>query len=95
MHDLGANKPHTQLRNSALTRLLQPSLCGHAVVAVIVTSSARPHERAGRETLEALHFGVAAGRLTLAPTRRTAAAADGHLAKLQVRGIAPAMLGRT
>ena len=50
VHDLGANKPHTQLRNSALTRLLQPSLCGHAVVAVIVTSSACPHEKAGRAT---------------------------------------------
>lgn len=125
VHDLAANRSHTQLRNSALTRLLGPSLSGEGIVAIIVTSSeappakvgvgggvgdvtccctvARPHcqvepptiiphlhtkckracAQGDRETVEALQFGVAAGRITLAPTRRTEASKDGQLGELQ------------
>lgn len=45
-----------------------------------------PHSlftQAERETLEALQFGVAAGRLTLAPRRRTEASKEGEVGKLQ------------
>ena len=36
-----------------------------------------------RETLEAMQFGEAAGRVPLAPRRRTEVTASGHLSKLQ------------
>lgn len=42
MHDLSARKPVVPFRNSALTRLLQPSLAGQAVVAVLVTAPILP-----------------------------------------------------
>ncbi|EOD09897.1 hypothetical protein EMIHUDRAFT_77036, partial [Emiliania huxleyi CCMP1516] len=37
VHALAAHKPVLHFRNSAITRLLQPSLAGQAVVAVLVT----------------------------------------------------------
>ena len=83
VHDLGTRQSSSVLRNSALTRLLQPALSGQAVVAVVVTSPVQPPPQSGRDTLEALQFGVAAGRLQLAPTRRTEAPADGQLGRLQ------------
>ena len=82
VHALTAGRP-AQYRNSALTRLLQPSLGGHAVVAVLVTSSVRPPANTARDTLDALQFGEAVAKLKVAPKRRTEAAEGGQLEKLQ------------
>ncbi|KAL1530842.1 hypothetical protein AB1Y20_001737 [Prymnesium parvum] len=82
VHNLAAKKP-TQLRNSVLTRLLEPALSGQAYVAVIVASSETPPENAERDTVEALQFGVAAGSLVVAPKRRTETSKDGKVGRLQ------------
>jgi len=82
VHEIVAKRP-PQFRNSALTRLLQPSLSGYACVSVLVTASERPGVDSARETLEAMQFGEAAGRVPIAPRRRTEVTASGHLSKLQ------------
>ena len=81
VHALTAGRP-ARYRSSALTRLLQP-LGGHAVVAVLVTSSVRPPANTARDTLDALQFGEAVAKLKVAPQRRTEAAAGGQLEKMQ------------
>ena len=59
------------LRNSALTRLLAPSLSGGVHVSIVVCSPSSPAPSACRDALETLAFGETAGRVTLQPTRRT------------------------
>ena len=83
VHDLAARRTPSTLRNSALTRLLAPSLSGGAHVAIIVCSSARPASSGSRDAMETLAFGETAGRVVLAPQRRTDVGGDGQLGKLQ------------
>ena len=70
VHELARGRP-AQLRNSALTRLLAPALSGHCHVALLVNSSVRPSAVGARDTLDALAFGEAAGRVAVNPRRRT------------------------
>jgi len=83
VHDLAAKKPVVPFRNSAITRLLQPSLAGQAVVAVLVTAPILPGSAAGRDTLDALMFGVEVAKLKLTPTQNTQVDAAGQVGKLQ------------
>ena len=83
VHDIVGHRP-PQFRNSALTRLLRPSLSGYAAVSVLVTAPARPGVDSARETLETMQFGEAAGRVPLERVkRRTETSAEGKLSKLQ------------
>ena len=91
VHDIVAHRP-PQFRNSALTRLLQPSLSGYAAVCVLVNASVRPGVDSGRETLEAMQFGEAAGRVPLTPKRRTEMSSSGSLSKLPLAWL-PRMAG--
>lgn len=82
VHELAAKRVPSTLRNSALTRLLAPSLAGGAHVALVVCSSSRPALSAMRDALETLAFGEVAARVALKPTRRTEVS-GGQLGKLQ------------
>jgi len=79
VHDLAAKKAVVPFRNSAITRLLQPSLAGQAVVAVLVTAALLPGVAGARDTLEALMFGEEVGKLKLAPTKNTQVDAAGQV----------------
>ncbi|EOD31100.1 hypothetical protein EMIHUDRAFT_203209 [Emiliania huxleyi CCMP1516] len=83
VHALAAHKPVLHFRNSAITRLLQPSLAGQAVVAVLVTVPLQPGDAAGRDALDALMFGEEAGKLRLAPSKNNHVAPSGQVGKLQ------------
>ena len=82
MHELAAKRAPSTLRNSALTRLLAPSLTGNAHVSLIVCSSARPAANGVRDALESLAFGEVAAKVALRPLRRTEVN-GGRLGKLQ------------
>ena len=81
VHELAGKRP-PQLRNSALTRLLTPSLTGGAHVVLVVCCSVAPAPSAARDALDTLQFGEVAGRVTLRPTRRTNVE-GGQLGQLQ------------
>lgn len=83
VHELAAKRVPSTLRNSALTRLLAPSLAGGAHVSIVVCSSMRPALSASRDAMETLAFGELAGRVTLDPKRRTGVGEEGQLGKLQ------------
>ena len=83
MHELAAKRTPSTLRNSALTRLLAPSLAGGAHVGMIVCSSAVPAISASRDALETLAFGEIAGRVSLDPRRKTDVGSEGQLGKLR------------
>ena len=81
VHELAGKRP-PQLRNSALTRLLTPSLTGGAHVVLVVCCSVAPAPSAARDAIDTLQFGEVAGRVTLRPTRRTNVE-GGQLGQLQ------------
>ena len=82
VHELAAKRTPSTLRNSALTRLLAPTLSGTAHVSLIVCSSLKPAATGQRDALETLTFGEVASKVTLKPTRRTEVS-GGQLGKLQ------------
>ena len=81
VHELAERRP-PQLRNSLLTRLLTPSLAGGAHVVLVVCAPARPPSAAARDAMDALAFGVTAGRVQLRVKRRTEVE-GGQIGKLQ------------
>jgi hypothetical protein len=88
---LAANRPHVPFRDDTLTRILQPSLAGGALVCVVTCVA--PAAATAEETLGALLFAQRAREAKLGPVA-VHVTLDAHLSEDHVRATQDAVLLR-